>query len=290
MKKILMILLALVVLFPEATFAEDTAAPELTPVQHQTLVLQMVDWGLSEHDANALVAAMAAARFNTDEMGQIVGQFRLVQKDRQALTAITGKIHEGIAKQVAPKGIMRAVIKVRERHALANTIGQSVTPAHREELSPVVVDALVSGLGERELGQISQGLKMRSQGLGKEQFVHLSLETMMTVRDMMRYGVQSSTATAVTIKALALGYGADEMRVVRQLINDQRMQADVEGFTQRVLQGLNQGVRAGELHGFAARSNNASSSGRGGDGSSGGNGGSGGGHGGSGGGHGGGGR
>lgn len=269
MKKILMILLVMVVFFPGMAAAEEKSDQGTFTRQQQVMIRQMVTSGLDTATANGLVSAMTAAHFNNEETGQVMSQFRLVQKDQYALAAMTGKIHEGIAKQVAPGGIVRAVVRVRERCTLARTTAQSITTERRSELSAVIADGLVSGLGQGELVQISQGLQQRAQQLEKKRFVPLALETMMTVRDMARYGVQSTTAMSVATKALSLGYRADEMKLIRQLINDQRMQADMEALSQRMLQGMNQGVRASEMRAFIAKAANGSKSGRGGSGSGG---------------------
>lgn len=269
MKKVLMILLVMVVLFPGMAVAEEKSDQGISTGQQQVMIRQMVGSGLDTATANGLVSAMTTAHFNNEETGQVMSQFRLVQKDQYALAAMTGKIHEGIAKQVAPGGIVRAVVKVRERCVLARTTAQSITIERRNELSAVIADGLVSGLGQEELVQISQKLQQRAQQLEKKRFVPLALETMMAVRDMARYGVQSTTAMSVTTKALSLGYGADEMKLIRQLINDQRMQADMETLSQHILQGMNQGVRAGEMGAFIAKAANGSRAGRGGNGSGG---------------------
>lgn len=278
MKNELMILLVIVVLLPGLAVAEEESGVGTSVAEQQVMVRQMMTSGLGEDTAKGLVSAMTSAHFNNDESAQIIGQLRLVQKDHDALTAITGKIHEGIAKQVAPGVVVRAVVRVRERYALAKVTAQGLSTESRGELSAIIADGLVSGLGQEELAQISQRLQLRAQGGEKKRFVPLALETMMAVRDMARYGVQSTTAMAVTTKALSLGYGADEMRLIRQLINDQRMQADMEAISQRMLQGLNQGVRAGELRGFIASAANGSKAGRQGNGSGGSRGGSGSGH------------
>ncbi|MDD2463608.1 MAG: hypothetical protein PHI97_06390 [Desulfobulbus sp.] len=272
MRTILILLLLIMGWMPKVSVAVEPTAQSGDGPQ-QTMNRQMVGLGLSGGTADGLAAAMVTARFTGDESQQIIAQLRLVDNDQAAMSAIVGKVHEGIAKQAAPSSIVRAVIRVRERHALANIAAQSLANKHQAELRPVITDALVSGLSQNELGQLTQGVQAREQGLGKERFFQLSLETMMTVRDMVRYGVRSTTATNVATKALSLGYEGDDMKILRQLINEQRMQANMESVSQRMLQGLNQGVRAGEMRGFAVGSKNGSASGKGGSNSGGGNGG-----------------
>ncbi|MGD9948309.1 MAG: hypothetical protein AB7U29_07495 [Desulfobulbus sp.] len=283
MRNIWILLLVIIALMPRVSGAMEKAAQAGFVPQQQTMIRQMVGLGLTEGVADALASAMIKAQFTGDEAKQIIGQLHLVENDREALAAIAGKVHEGIAKRATANAIIHAVTRVRERQALAKATAQSLAAQHQKELSPIVADALVSGLRQTEVGQISQGLRARIQGLGKEDAFRLTMETMMTVRDMVRYGVPPTTATSVAVKALSQGYGVEDMNMLRRLVNDQRMQTDMGAVSQRILQGLNKGIRSGEMRGFALGAQNGSAGSRGGNGSGGSGGGGGSGHGGSGG-------
>jgi len=281
MKNLVMVLLTVWFVLPSSSIGSEGPGSAGEGLQSQEMIRQMLDFGLSDGTAEGLASAMREARFTHDDTEQVMAQLRLVQRNQDALSAIVGKVHEGIAKQVRPGAIVRAVVRVRERQSLATATAQSFKVKHQQRLIPVIADALVSGLSKQELSQLTQQLQAREPELRKEQFSLLAQETRMTVRDMVRYGVQSTTAASVATKAIAVGYGADDMRMLRRILNDQRIEANMEAVCQRMLQGLSQGVQAGEMRGFAMGAANGSSSGKGGGSS--GNGGGGSGHGGSGG-------
>ena len=251
----------------------DSRSPE--SISQPTLVRQLIGLGMTGEAAEAMVSSMVTARFGENEMGQIADQFRFVQRDQQSMAVMAGKVREGIAKQVPPGQIVRAVVRVRERQAFAMRTAEQLGETQRAELSPVIADAMVSGLNQSEVAEVTEGLLARKKTLSEDTFHRLAQESMVTVRDMVRVGVRSETAAAVATQALRLGYRAEDMRMIQQTLNEQHIQNNMENLAQRMIQGMQQGIDAGQLGGFAKAKGAGSGSGKGGSGSGGGTGGSG---------------
>lgn len=271
-KSIVVVFLGLILLVPADPVGAGEGDQGTDGMNREGVSRQMVGLGLSRTDADGLATALSSAGFRGEDVNQVLNQLRMVSNDQITLTLMIQKVHEGIAKKATAEGVVRAVTRVRQRQEMARSTEKGLALQHEGALRPIIADALVSGLRQEELSQVTKGLETRNPNLGKEQFAALATATLLTVRDMVRYGVESTTASSVATQALSLGYGAEEMHILRQLINDQPLQADMETVCQRMLKGLNQGVGAGDMRGFALGAQKGSSAGKKGNGSGGGSG------------------
>nr|WP_320013058.1 hypothetical protein [uncultured Desulfobulbus sp.] len=280
MKKYIHVLL-LFLLFPVLCIAQDKGGQAGS--SHQTITRGFEQAGVEAIAAEGLSRALLGAQFSENATRQIIAQFQLAQQDQQTLHVMTEKVHEGIAKQVNALAIARALTRVRARQTQARATTDTLAVGNPMRLRPVIADAMVSGLGKEDLDLVTQGLRSREKVLGTKQMAKLSMETMQTVRDMVRYGLDSNTASAVATSALAQGYSANDMYVLRQLIHNERLNTNMKVLGQCLIQGLREGVQAGAMLGYAQQGKvgglSSKTGGRGETGS-GGRGGSGGGHGG----------
>lgn len=215
--------------------------------QFRAVAQSLVQAGMTESEANGLVRRMAESSFAIGHMEMIGQQVQAAMGQRATQQAVIGKIREGLAKQVGPAAIVAAIERVRERYGVANRTADSLLGGSSPGLGELIAEGMSSGLTRQDTEKIANGLQARMPGLGKDGQQALARETMITTRDMVRLGVSSQVAAEVMNAALAHGYDAAEMQVMRQMLNAQRMQGDINQVAKRFGEAISQGVHAGEL-------------------------------------------
>ncbi len=187
-------------------------------------------------------------------MAQVERQIHMADLNRESRDAVAGKVLEGIAKHISPAAITRATVKVRERYAFAMQLAEKVLPGKPMALAGIVADKLTSGLTPQDAEKVVAVLQPRVQQLGKDRFVGLATETVITSRDIVRLGVSSATTTNVIRTALATGDDATSMQTLRQSFNEQRMQSSMEQVARRYIRAMEMGIPAKALYRYGTDS------------------------------------
>lgn len=272
---VLRLLLCTVVLTGTA-WAENA---KTNPAAPQAIERELVQAGVATSEAHDMVQTMLAAQFTNEEMHNISQQMQSVAGEQQTQRAMIGKVREGIAKQVSPDRIVKATEVVRDRYRVAMRMAQGLTGEAPGDLSERIAEGMSSGLQHQDAEKIGGNLLALGPQMNKPQLHTLAVATMTTTRDMVRLGVTSDVAGEVVSDALAQGYDAAAMQVLRETINTLRMTNNINQLAQRLGQAIKQGVRAGDL-GAHEGAGSGSGNGMGGAGGAGGGSGSGGGKGG----------
>lgn len=284
------IALMLVLFLTVAAHAEEQSMDaQALQEQLQAVERQLVRSGIAEADARATVRAMIQARFTVEQVVRAGKQ--LAADDLPGITgqAVRDKIHEGVAKGVSSENILSATERVRTRVLFASKLAVELNEANKGQVVSAYVDCLAAGLTEQHAHQLAKALKAKTGTPGSIGSQSLTMETLLTAREMVRRNISSATTTGVLGSALDRGYNDKEMRTLRQSLAGSS--GDPENTARHFGAAIDQGVRAGELQGLGNSgygTGERSGMGQGASGNSGGSGGSGsgggGGHGGSGGG------
>lgn len=165
---------------------------------------QMVKVGLTEETSEHLVQAMERARFRETHMFQIKEQLSSSGAAKEIVAPIIEKIHEGAAKNVPPERILVATEKVRERHMHAKQLSQKLGQSNQLGLERIMSECLVAGLTKGDSAQMVEHLKNNNswQRSREELKTALATETFLAAREMVRQGVNSTTATSALRKLL----------------------------------------------------------------------------------------
>lgn len=223
--------------------AEQT--PE-SPAHQKAAMGMLADAGIADPDAAQMVAALAEAGFNSEQMTMVVRQIQAVAGERSVRDAVVGKIREGLAKRVGPEGIVRATERVRERYGFALEMARTLAPGQYAGLGGIIADGLASGLSREDTGRIVAALE--TQPLRTDPKPQgLAVESLATARDLVRLGVSSSLAAGVVGEAVKQGYDGDSMQILRQVFSEQRLQGNMDQVAQRFMGAIQGGVRARDL-------------------------------------------
>jgi hypothetical protein len=234
-----------------------------SPLDQQSLETILVNAGMADADAVGMIREMIDAHYTDKQMTSIGQQVQATAEERITQEAVISKIREGMAKRVGAEGIIKATDKVRERYGFAMKTARVLTKEHYTILGGVIADGLTSGLTQQDSEQIINKLQVRSKEMDKDKLQALSAETMITSRDMVRLGVSSQVTLEVVADALERGYDELSMQILRQTLNAQRMQSDMNQVAQRLGLAIQQGVKAKDLGAHAGASGNEASGGKG---------------------------
>lgn len=276
-----LVIIILVLLAVTAAWAQDGDAA-IDPARLQAVERSLAEVGLGGAEAADLARGMVAAGYTDGQMAQIGRQIQAAQGEPTTRQAVINKIREGMAKRVAPAGIVQAVERVRDRYGFALGLAAPLAGTQAAGLAGIVADGLSSGLSREDAGQIAGGIQAQAARMDRDRLHALATETMTAARDMVRLGVSSRTTASVMGEALTHGYDAAAMQTLRQSFQARQMQqANADQAAQRFGLAIRQGVQARDLGGLAGPggqgiSGKDAGAGSGGSGSSGGGSGSGG--------------
>jgi len=217
----------------------------------KTVERQFVESGLQPEDAQATVRAMVRAHFTEEQMVRAGRQVASGGGRGLAAGAVRAKIHEGIAKGVAPETILKATSKVKNRYDVAEKLASKLK---QTELAGIYADCLAAGLSEKDARKLTAALQARKNTPGKSESRNLAVETLVTARDMVRQEVSSKTTGKVLENALRRGYSEEEMRTLRHTLAG-NTRGNLEESARHIGAAIEDGDRHGELqdhdnHGF----------------------------------------
>jgi hypothetical protein len=248
------IVLLMVLLLTVMAHAGET--PVNVSATHESLSAverRLVESGLPQDEAQATVRAMVAAHFTEEQMVRVGRQIASGDSQRLTAGAVRAKIHEGIAKGIAPETILMATSKVKNRYELAEKLAEKLTSKlKRTGLVGLYADCFAAGFSELDAEKLTLALQTRKNTPGKRDSQNLMVETLVTARDMVRQGVSSKMTGEVLESALKRGYSKKEMRTLRHTLAG-NTRDNLEDSAGRIGAAIDRGVRAGELQGLGNR-------------------------------------
>lgn len=164
-----------------------------------------------------LMDQMREHDFSEGEIDQISALIK--EMDTQSLppSSVVNKIHEGIAKGVAPEGIIQAAHRVQERQQFAMHQARRLTSEDPQvvELRDLIASANSAGLPREECLNIVSQLQNRMRAMEHVEAHHLAMETMITARNLARQGVGAENTSELLKNALHQSYQAGDMGQMR---------------------------------------------------------------------------
>lgn len=246
------IILLLAILSASGVHAEDGQAPPALQEQHRQITQQFVRGGIAETEAQELMAALVRARFSEEQLRRTGDLFSIEEQRGMAGQAVRSKIHEGIAKKVPPDAILAAAEKVKNRLQYAEKLAAELPGDKNAALASTYADCLAAGLSEEHALRLTDALKAKSSGSGKNEGQKLTTEILLTAREMLRRSISSSTTSDLLQSALDNNYDSDGIRSLRQSLSAKS--GDLESIAKHFGSAIDKGAHAGQLQGLGGGS------------------------------------
>ncbi len=217
MRKFTAILFCLVLLGTgSASAAGAPAVPDTWSASLQQSTREMVRAGVPADDAIAMTSSMVQARFNRQQIQQ--AQQVVVKAHQKGLPVapVISKALEGVAKQVPPRSVIRAMERVSSRYAYAFNMASRLTreKPEIERLGQLIAASLAAGMSHRDMAKMVGRLHNEVRHLSRDDRRALAAAALVTARDMARQGVPSAHAAQVVDRALHRGFKAHEMQAL----------------------------------------------------------------------------
>ncbi len=192
--------------------------PDTWSASLQKSTQEMVRAGIPAQDAIAMTSSMIQARFSRQEIQQ--AQHVVVKAHQKGLPVepVISKALEGVAKQVPPRSIIRAMTRVTSRYAYAfqQASRLSTQKADIERLGKLIAAGLAAGMTHRDVNKMVGRLHNEARHLSREDRRSLATNALVTARDMARQGVTSAHAAQVVDRALQKGFKAHDMQALHE--------------------------------------------------------------------------
>ena len=277
--KIIVIIIYLSMFFTTAAFSDDVSRdlPDTWSNALKAGIENMVDAGIETNDAITMTRSMIQARY--EEKLILVAQNIVVDAHRQELPVepIMNKAFEGIAKNISPPLVVKAMERVASRNAYAFTQARHLVHQKAEisRLGQIMATGVTAGLKHRDVEILVNRLQNKSSLMEPATRYALASEAFLTARDMARQGVSSKMATEVVNQALQQGFTVNEMKSMHHAFMSQAPRSSVEHLAKNFSRAIQQGKNPQNAAGMGKSGREGVSGGTGGHGSEGGPGGSG---------------
>ena len=286
MKKIIITVLFLL-FYASSAFADevDDRLPPGTSDKLKTSTRQIILAGLKDDDAIKMTRAMLENKFTIDNTLEAHHIIMNVLNKGLPLEPLKNKVFEGMAKNVKPDRIVRAMEMVLSRYTFAYGQAAVLTKEKTQigRLGNTLSAALAAGLKNQDAAQICSMIQNKAQTMNSTAHNSLAFETLKTARDMARLSVASQAVADVLIQALQKDYRAEEMKNMRASFMSHSRTGSPQDLAKSYSNAIQQGKsiegpagmeHSGDLGGSGGSSGSGGSGGS--DGSGGGSGGSGG--------------
>ena len=277
--KIIVIIIYLSMFFTTAAFSDDVPRdlPDTWSNALKAGIENMVDAGIETNDAITMTRSMIQARY--EEKLILMAQNIVVDAHRQELPVepIMSKAFEGIAKNISPPLVVKAMKRVASRNAYAFTQARHLVHQNAEisRLGQILATGVTAGLKHRDVEILVNRLQDKSSQMEPATRYALASEAFLTARDMARQGVSSKMATEVVNQALQQGFTVNEMKSMHHAFMSQAPRSSVEHLAKNFSRAIQQGKNPQNAAGMGKSGREGVSGGTGGHGSEGGPGGSG---------------
>ncbi|MCF6188739.1 MAG: hypothetical protein L3J49_14845, partial [Desulfobulbaceae bacterium] len=192
---------------------------------------------------------LTEAGFTQQQVIQVRSMIDTAQQKGLPADAVTNKIHEGIAKRVAPERIVQAAERVTSRYEYGYALAGKLAENKQQvaQLGTTVADGLAAGLSRKDAEKIVGRLQTRAEELNRAKLQSLAEETMRAARDLSRMGVSSRTTTRTVTAAVDRGFSAREMQTMRTGFEHQGARTNAESLARSYGSSIEQGMDAQAL-------------------------------------------
>jgi len=177
----------------------------------------MINAGINSDGAIKMTRLMLENRFSEEHA--LRAQQIIMNAHQQGLPVepIMGKAHEGMAKQIQAKNIVRAMEQVRSRYAFAHEQARALTHERSEirTMGNTIAKGLAAGMNQEDIRGITISLQERARQMTRAQTMELAQESFKATRDMARLGLSSKDTTDLVCLALQNSYTARKMENMR---------------------------------------------------------------------------
>ena len=241
---------------------------------YENLYQNALKAGVSESTSRMLAERTDNAGFNEQDTAKISEVISGLYK--AGAQSAAEKVLEGIAKNIAPARITKALENVQTRYNKAMQIASQsgVEMKNLETVAGVLAEAMAAGADEDNLAQISKSIKTKASD--KNDYSESVFEL---YRDMVRYGVDNDKTYEVTTKMMN-NLTSNEINNLKTNFNKKAPYSNVNNMAESMGYNAEQGMRGssgqGSMGGSGGSDGSDGSGGMGGSGGSDGSGGSGG--------------
>jgi len=255
----------------------DEPPPLSTQAQERVrqLTREMNSQGIPEAQAQRMFTLMHQQRYQEQNIVRAQQTIQNAAQEDLPTEPLMSKAMEGMAKQVPEEQVIAAIERVRERYRYSYRQARSLS-ADRKTIGPVaeaIADSLAAGMTDQEMDRIMTQLQVRTRQQTRNQADDLSMQTMQTVRSMVRLGGKSTDVSDTVCQALQNRYTSRNMEQLRHRFADEAQQTGPSQVSHQYAQSFG---RANDAGGKDSGGSGSGGSGSGGSGSGGGNGGGGG--------------
>ena len=204
---------------------------------------------LAEDTPAEINRVMTEAGFTEQQVVQVRSMINTARQKGLPAEAVTDKIHEGIAKRVAPDRIVQAAERVTSRYEYGYALAEKLATEKQQvaQLGKTMADGLAAGLTRGDAEQIVEQLQARKEEMNRTELQSLAQEAVRTARDLSRQGVSSKTTTETVTTAVQKGFSAEEMHTMRTSFARQASHGNVESIAKSYEAAIGQGIEAKDL-------------------------------------------
>jgi hypothetical protein len=247
MKKVYIICMA--IFFCAAAASADSVEeglPKTATQQVKNSTRQMLNQNLSPENVIGMTRQMIANNFSQQQILQAHAILMNAHQHGLQTEPIMNKAHEGMAKHVQAKAVVRAMEQVRSRQAFASKQAKTITNdrAKANQMAAILTASIAAGMTHEDAARIMQVLQQRTRNMTRAHAEELALQTFMTTRTMSRLGMQSQSVGNHVCQALQQGYTAQEMNNMRNTMMSNASQASSLGMNRGM--SSNVGQRGGQ--------------------------------------------
>jgi hypothetical protein len=224
---------------------QNTATHE---VKNSTRLL--IQNGIPEDEAIKMTRLMIKEQFKQE---YVLRAHEIVMNAKQEglpPEPIMSKVYEGIAKQVRMENIVKAMERIRSRHAFAYEQAKKMVQKQDQvnSLRNIISDSNAAGISNEDIGHIMAEFQKRAEHMERVHADELAMESLKTARFMARVGVPSEETKEVISQALRHRYSAWDMITLRNRFKTQYGHSDPESLAREYKRQIQKGRDAGALN------------------------------------------
>ncbi|MFT5698419.1 MAG: hypothetical protein ACI8ZB_001274 [Desulforhopalus sp.] len=263
--------LLIMAIFVMSTGAHAALSETLT-LQEQNNVRQraqeMSGQGVPEEQAQKMLSLMHQNRYQEENIVRAQQAVINAALDDMPTEPLMNKAMEGMAKDVPEEKVIAAMETVRNRYRHAYQLARSLSndPKINGPMAETIADCLAAGMMDQEMDVIMDRLRGRTRQQTKKQADDLSLQTMRTVRSMVRLGANPGDTTNTVCERLQSGYIGRQMEQFRYRFTNEAQHTPAQQLAHQYARSIGQGSGAG---GNNSGGNGSDGNGSGGNGSGG---------------------
>lgn len=221
----------------------DDGLPPTVSEQVRTQTRAMIRVGVPAADAVEMTRSMIQHQFRYEETLRAQRQVVAACEEGLPHEPLFNKLQEGLAKQVPPEDIVKAMQRVRERYRYAYQYARQITSdkAKQRSLGEAQAQGIAAGLKTKDMQRINEQVRERIRLKTCDNCPQLARESTLAARDMARLGVDSGTTGDVVCRALENGYDNAQMLRMRHQFRARVRYDDPQGLANRYAHAFRNG-------------------------------------------------